>query len=101
MNGKQQEVGTMKIRLKGLEKAVEFTFPNLRTKIKFDEKGVAEVPVWIGKKLLGPDFAGCGYEAVGLASPKEINRIRSAYMADAVTKEVSSKEKEFLEEIKD
>jgi len=95
MNGKQQDVGTMKVRMRGLGKAIEFKFPNLRDKVRFNEEGIAEVPVWLGKKLLGPDFAGCGYEEVTVAT--EVTRLKREHKSE----KMESKEKEFLEEIKD
>jgi len=52
--------GTVTIRMKGLNKGepVTFKYPFWKTPITFDARGVAEVPLAVSKRLLGPDFEG-------------------------------------------
>jgi hypothetical protein len=90
-----QEVGTVKIRFKGLDKALELVYPNLHTKVQFDERGVAEVPAWVAKKLLGPDFVKAGYE---LYTEEEAPRPERKAKVQEKT-EAKTKEQEFLAEI--
>jgi hypothetical protein len=102
MNGKQ-EPGTLKIRLKGLEKAVEFTFPGYKGKVKFNDKGITEVPSWLGRRMLGPEFAGVGYEEV--VEVKEVKvpeppAGKPQREAKTSGKEKTPSENDFLEGIK-
>ena len=92
----KQEIGTVKIRFKGLIGATELVYPGLKTKVQFDEKGVAEVPAWIAKKLLGPDFAGAGYE---IYTEEALKAERKAKVQEPKT-DAKTKEEEFLAEIK-
>jgi hypothetical protein len=90
-----QEIGTVKIRFKGIDRALELVYPGLKTKVQFDERGVAEVPASIAKKLLGPDFAGAGYELY-----KEEEVLKTERKAKIQEKpESKTKEAEFLAEI--
>jgi len=75
--------GTVMIRMKGLNKGepVTFKYPFMRDpkggagSITFSANGVAEVPLAIAKRLLGPDFEGI-YEQI--AKSEQVVKIEKA-----------------------
>jgi len=84
---------TMKVRLKGLNTAANLYYPTLKMEIKFNESGVAEVPIHIGKKLLSSEYSG--YEEIGVTSG-EISKPTRSSKGNVAPK----KEEEFLEQLK-
>jgi hypothetical protein len=86
------EIETVRIRLKGLDKAADLYYPTLKMEVKFDESGLAEVPIHIAKKLLGPDYFG--YELVG-----DKNIDKSKPTRSSKTESLKSQE-EFLDKLK-
>lgn len=93
----EMRIETMKIRLKGLDKAANLYYPTLKMEVKFNESGLAEVPVHIAKKLLGPDYFG--YELVGDQVKAEENTEKSKPTRSSKT-ESSKSQEEFLDKLK-
>ena len=89
------EIGVVKIRFTQIHKPLELVYPTMKYKIQYDERGVAEVPEWVAKKLLGKDFAGMGYE---LFKEEPVKVERKAKVQEEKA-EVKTKE-DFLAEIK-
>ena len=100
MDSRSQEIGIVKIKLNGLGKAAELNYPTLKLKIRYDERGVAEVPLWAAKKLLGPDFAGSGYELFEEVKTEE-SKVEKPKERKPKTQETKTAEQEFIAGIKD
>jgi hypothetical protein len=91
------EIGMIKIRFTQIHKPLELVYPTMKFKIQYDERGVAEVPEWVAKKLLGKDFAGMGYELFKEEPVKEKPERKAKVQEEKA--EIKTKE-DFLAEIK-
>lgn len=91
--------GTVKIRMKGLDKGepITFRYPFLKVPVTFNEKGVAEISLVAAKRLLGPDFEGIyeRFEELQEISSQEPIQVKRHRKTDSV--EVKKEEvKDFL-----